>query len=70
MKSMHIRAIRDIHGVAEGIANFENTLYRYIKVGGTPVRDNEKKSYLLQILPDAMRRDLLWHATDGGSSRS
>ena len=67
MKTMHNRAIRDIHGVEEGIANFENTLYRYIKAGGTPMRDNEKKSDLLQILPDSIRRDLLWHATDGGS---
>ena len=67
MKSFHNRVIKDVHGVEEGIANFENALYKYVKAGGTPMRDSEKKSDLLAILPDSLRRDLLWHATDGGS---
>ena len=67
MKTIHNRPIRDIHSVEEGIANFENTMYRYIKAGGSPMRDSEKKSDLLQILPETLRRDLVWHATDGGS---
>ena len=67
MKSIHNRPIRDIHGVEEGIANFENTMYRYIRAGGSHMRDAEKKSDLLQILPETIRRDLVWHATNGDS---
>ena len=67
MKHVQNRVIKDIYGIEEGIANFDNSLSRYVKAGGDQVRDNEKKSDLLAILPDAIRKDLLWHAADGGS---
>ena len=67
MKTIHTRVIKDVYGVEEGIANFENTMYKYVKAGGAKMRNSEIKSDLLAILPDAIRRDLLWHATGGGS---
>ena len=67
MKHKQNRVIKDIFGIEEGIANFDNSLSRYVKAGGDQVRDSEKKSDLLAILPDAIRKDLLWHAADGGS---
>ncbi len=67
MKTIHTRVIKDVFGVEEGIANFENTMFKYVKAGGARMRDSEIKSDLLAILPDTLRRDLLWHATDGGS---
>ncbi len=42
-------------------------MFKYVKAGGARMRDSEIKSDLLAILPDTLRRDLLWHATDGGS---
>ena len=66
MKHIQNRTIKDIFGIEEGIANFDNAIGRYTKAGGDPMRDSEKKSDLLAILPDAIRKDLLWHAADGG----
>ena len=66
MKHVQNRVIKDIFGIEEGIANFDNAIGRYTKAGGDPIRDSEKKSDLLAILPDAIRKDLLWHAADGG----
>ena len=66
MKHIQNRSIKDIVGIEEGIANFDSAISRYTKAGGDPMRHSEKKSDLLAILPDAIRKNLLWHATDGG----
>ena len=49
-----------------GIANFDNYISCYIKAGGDALSDSEKQTDLLAILPDALRKDFLWHAADGG----
>ncbi len=67
VKTMHLKPIKDIEGVEEGIAEFENTLMEYEQAGGTANTDDEKKSDLLAILPSSLRENLLWQASDGGS---
>ena len=37
---MHLKPIKDIESVEEGVADFENTLDEYVRVGGTPFKDS------------------------------
>ena len=66
VKTMHLKPIKDIDSVEEGVADFENTLDEYVRAGGTPFKDIEKKSDLLAILPATLRENLLWQASDRG----
>ena len=67
VKTLHMKPIKGVENVEEGIAAFENTILAYTQAGGTPLQDRELKSDLLAILPSEIREPLLWHATDGGS---
>ena len=66
VKTMHLKPIKDIESVEEGVADFENTLDEYVRAGGTPFKDIEKKSDLLAVLPASLRENLLWQASDKG----
>ncbi len=66
VKTMHLRPIKDFESVEEGVADFENTLDEYVRAGGAPFKDIEKKSDLLAISPASLRENLLWQASDKG----
>ena len=40
MKHIQNRSIKDIFGIEEGTANFDNAISRYTKAGGDPMRDS------------------------------
>ena len=66
MKTVHLRPIKNLESVAIGIAEFELRLKEYGELGGTLPDEQEKKTDLLNILPAALRENLLWRATDPG----
>ena len=66
MKTVHLRPIKNLETVAIGIAEFELRLKEYGELGGTLPDEQEKKTDLLNILPAALRENLLWRATDPG----
>ncbi len=66
VKMLHMRPIKSIEMVEQGIAEFENTMAEYFQVGGTRPKDPEMKADLLAILPAELRETLLWRATDDG----
>ena len=66
VRSLHLRQIKNLENVAVGIAEFENKLNEYVEAGGPEMKDEEKKADLLAILPEGLRENLLWRATDPG----
>ena len=64
VKMLHTKPIRNLEGVAVGVAEFENKLKEYADAGGGKLRDGDKKSDLLAILPPELQEPLLWKATD------
>ena len=68
VRQLHLKPIKNLEGIDEGVAEFENTLFKYAQAGGRPYSDEEMKADLLGILPSEIREDLLWHATDPNAS--
>ncbi len=66
VKTLHLKPIKDLEHIEEGIAEFENTILKYTQAGGTPFQDQELKSDLLAILPAKIRENLLWQSQDEG----
>ena len=64
VKTMHLRPIKSLEAVNEGIAEFENLIAEYEQAGGTPFQDLELKADLLAIIPGELRENLLWQASD------
>ena len=64
VKAIHLRPIKDLEHVEEGVAQFENLIKDYTEAGGTPFQDQELKSDLLHILPANLKVHLMWHCTD------
>ena len=64
VRTMHLRPIRALDHIEEGIAEFENLLRDYEEAGGSPFAPEEKKADLLAILPTELREHLLWYVTD------
>ncbi len=68
VRTMHMRPMKGLEHVEEGIAEFENLLRDYEDAGGTPFAEEEKKADLLAILPSELREHLLWYVTDKGKT--
>ncbi len=68
VKTMHLRPMKGLDHVEEGIAEFENLLRDYEDAGGTPFADGEKKADLLAVLPPELREHLLWYVTEKGKT--
>ncbi len=68
VKVLHMRPIRDLEHVEEGVAEFENTIHEYVQAGGTPYQDPEMKTDLLAIPPAKIRESLLYHSQDENNS--
>ena len=64
MRSLHTRPIKSLEGVTIGITEYDNKMKEYVEAGGRPTEDEEKKADLLAILPQDLRANLLWRATD------
>ena len=64
MKQMHLKPMKSLQDVEQGVAEFENVIAEYTLAGGTPPTEKEMKDDLLAILPEKLQTDLLWHATD------
>ena len=57
----HITKMEDVNN---GILKFENSIREYIAVGGEPPNDREKKSDLLDTMPQEVRENLMWKLPD------
>ena len=66
MKTLHLRPIRSLEQVPIGISEFEFKIKEYEDAGGTVPTESEMKADLLHILPESLRDNLLWRATDPG----
>ena len=65
VRVLHTKKIKDLESVATGIAEFEAKIAEYTDAGGTGFGgDSEMKSDLLAILPERLREDLLWNASE------
>ena len=63
VRMIHTKPIKDLGGVAAGIAESETTLEEYAAAGGTGYEtDSIRKSDLLSILHNKLREDLLWNS--------
>ena len=51
VEELHMRPIKSLEAVEEGVNEFENTMAEYVKAGGPESPDSELKSDLLRILP-------------------
>ena len=69
VRSLHLKPIKNLEGVAIGLAEFENKIHEYVEAGGKPYDDGELKSDVLAILPQELRENLLWRASDPGPGR-
>ncbi len=68
MRLLHTKQIRNLEGVAIGLAEFENKLQEFADLGGQTPGDADKKSDLLAILPQEMKELMIWRATDPDES--
>ncbi len=64
MKQRHLRPMKNLQEVEQGVAEYENAIHEYEKAGATAPTEKEMKDDLLAILPERMQADLLWNATD------
>ncbi len=58
------KPIKDVEGVVEGVAQFEQTLKEFGEAGGDVPADAQKKSDLLAIIPLKLREELLWRSSN------
>ena len=63
MQLIHLRPIKTLPEVEQGVAAFENSIHEFVQAGGVAPSDKEMKDHLLRILPGKMQLDLRWHAT-------
>ena len=61
---IHVKPIKDLEGIPNGIAEFETTLVECEAAGGETSSDRTRKSDLLAILPSQLQPDLLWDPTN------
>ncbi len=66
VRQLPMRPIKSLEQVTVGIAEFENKIREYVEVGGRQPSSDEMKTDLLAILPEPLRTDLLWRASDPG----
>ena len=67
MRQITLKPIKNLETLNVGIAEFENKINEYVEAGGRRPDDEEMKADLLAILPDSIRSDLLWRASEPGS---
>ena len=68
MELIHLRPIKTLGDIEQGVASFENPVYEFTQAGGVPPSDKEMKGDLLRLLPGKIQLDLLWQASDAWKS--
>ena len=68
MKLIHLKPIKTIAEVEQGVAAFENSVHEFTQAGGVPPSDDEMKNDLLRMLPERMQLDLMWQSADKDKS--
>ena len=68
VQMIHVKPIKDLEGIPNGIAEFETTLEEYEAAGGEATSDRIRKSDLLAILPARIQSDLLWNSVNPATS--
>ena len=63
MKVMHLKPMKALADVEQGVAQFENSIHEFVQAGGVAPSDKEMKDDLLRMLPEKMQLDLLWQAS-------
>ena len=66
IRQLPLKPIRNLEGITVGIAEFENKIDEYVEAGGRRPEPSEMKADLLAILPESIRHDLLWKASEPG----
>ena len=66
IRQLPLKPIRNLEGITVGIAEFENKIDEYVEAGGRRPEPAEMKADLLAILPESIRHDLLWKASEPG----
>ncbi len=66
MKTLHLKPIKSLETVPIGIAEYDLKMKEYAEAGGTVPSEGEMKNDLLNLLPESLRDNLLWRATDPG----
>ena len=61
-------SISKLEDVEMGIVNFDSLIRDYVACDGSPPNDLEKKTDLLDMLPNEIRENLLWRATDSSKT--
>ena len=64
VQELHMRPIKSLDEVAEGVAKLENVMADYVRADGVHAPDVRMKADLPRILPREMRDLFVWHSTD------
>ena len=64
MKAIQSKPIKTLADVELGVAEYENVIQAYVQGGGEQPSDKDMKDDLLNVLPEKLQADLLWHAKD------
>ena len=64
MKLIHLRPIKTLPEVEQGVAAFENSIHEFVQAGGVAPSDKKMKDDLPRTLQGKMQLDLLWNASD------
>ena len=64
MKIAQNKPIKTLNDVELGVAEYENAIQAYTEAGGLPPTEKDKKDDLLNLLPEKLQADLMWHAKD------
>ena len=63
MKVMHLKPMKALADVEQGVAQSENSIDESIQAGGAAPSDKETKDDLLRMLSGTMQLDLRWRAS-------
>ncbi len=64
MKANQLKPLKSLQEIEHGVAEFENTIQEYVLAGGIEPSDKEMKDDMLNVLPEKIQSDLLWHSKD------
>jgi hypothetical protein len=53
MKMIHLKPMKALADVEQGVAAFENSIHEFVAAGGAPLPDKDMQDDLLRILPGA-----------------
>ena len=63
MKQLHLKPMKSLADVEQGVAELENSFHECALAVGTVPTDRELKDDFLAILPENLQTDLFWNAS-------